>query len=635
MNNIKNKIKSIAAVALVGASVSSCSLDMLPLNDVVLENYWTNKSDVESVVASCYGGMQEGGYVSQMIAWGETRSDNVAAGPNVPANLNNMMKGSLKTTNPYCDWAAIYNVINRCNTVLYYAPIVAEEDPNYTESDLRVTIAECKALRAISYLTLIKTFKDVPFTLEPSIDDNMEYRLPQTKFEMILDSLIADIEGCKDDAPRRYSEIAYNTGKITRAAMYSILAELYLWRASDYQLPAAQQNEYYRKCIEACDWVLNYKIQQYNDNNIEDLDLTKLVDSQVWQEYGYPLLAESGGSGSSSIESAAAFISIFGTGSSFESIFELTYYNRYIATYTVNEDVGFMYGGNNSTGSSVRYLYGNENLMTQAPSSSTFNNTTLFPVNTDYRSLTAFRYTDNGSFEINKYAADPSYFSVSYRGNGTIDYSNLRSQDTRSYSQMYMNWILYRMTEIMLFRAEAEIELAGNMNKMAEAEPDDENNAEEGGEEPAASKPRKASVAVNGSSLVTAEELYDDAFNLISAIYVRANPATKTTSAAKPSRVDFKTLEDFETLLMYERQRELLFEGKRYYDLVRRARREGNTNKFITTLSSKFGEGGAAVANKMKQMDFMYMPIYKTQMQVNPNLVQNSAYADEDEIVNN
>lgn len=638
MKNIKNNIKFIAAAALVGATVSGCSLDMLPLNDVVLENYWTNKDDVESVVTSCYRGMQENGYVSDMIVWGETRSDNIAAGPDVPSALNNLMKGSLKTTNTYCDWSAMYNVINRCNTVLYYAPMVAEEDPNYTESDLKINVAEVKALRALSYLTLIKTFRDVPFTLQPSIDDDIDYRLGQTKFEVILDSLIKDIEGCKDDAPRRYSEKTYNTAKITRAAMYSLLAELYLWRASDYQLTAAQQNEYYRKCIEACDWVLNFKIQQYNENNIEDEDLTKTVDTEVWTNYGYPLLAEGGSQGLGSSQNAAAFNAIFGDGNSFESIFELTY--RYGSTTTKNTDVGYMYGGHNDSGNSVQYVCGNENLMTNYPTSQTFDNVALFPVNTDYRTVTSFHYTDNGSFDIYKYAC--SEVECSYNGNGKIEnYTQLPQSQTRSNAMMYENWIIYRMTEIMLFRAEAEIELAGNLSKDAEAEEepentDDDENASEGEGGDSAAKARKAgSVAKNGASLMTAEELYDDAFNLISAVYVRSNPATKTTSGAKPNRADFKHLADFETLLMNERQRELLFEGKRYFDLVRQSRREGNTNKFAQKLASKFGDGGAAVGIKMKQMDFMYMPILKTQIQVNPNLRQNDAYADEDEIVNN
>ena len=101
---------------------------------------------------------------------------------------------------------------------------------------------------------------------------------------------------------------------------------------------------------------------------------------------------------------------------------------------------------------------------------------------------------------------------------------------------------------------------------------------------------------------------------------------------AKPTRSKYKTHDDFEKLLMNERRREFLFEGKRYFDLVRQARREGNTSKFQAALTSKFGEASKAVIIKMVMMDFMYMPILKTQIQVNPNLTQNPAYAEEENV---
>lgn len=632
MKNIKNKIKNIAVATLIGASFASCDINLLPLNEVVLENFWTDKNDVESVVASCYEGMAGSSYITNMIVWGENRSDNIVAGPDADGALINLLKGSLKTTNNYCDWSAMYSVINRCNTVLHYAPQVAAKDPNYTPSDLKITLAEVKAIRAISYLTLIKTFKDVPFTLSPSIDDNMEYRIGQTDFNVVLDSLIADIEMCKNDAPRRYTEEIFNTGKITRVAMYSILAELYLWRASDFNLSPAEQSVYYRKCVEACDWVLNYKIEQYVNNDIRNLDLTKLVDPEVWANYGYPLLAEKIAN-----NPAAASNSIFGTGNSFESIFELTY--KYGSQINTNTALGYMYGGMPSgSTTATQKVVANDDIMTNFPTSTTYSNATLFPVSTDYRSITSFTFTENGSFDINKYAC--AKLSIDYTGAGQISYSNLPKQKYRSYDEMYPNWIIYRMTEIMLFRAEAEIELAGILSASAETPEEGDETVEgegstEGGEGASEARTRALSVAINGASLATAQELYDDAFNLIAAVYTRSNPAVKTTTSVLPVRSDLKDLSDFRTLLMNERRRELLFEGKRYFDLVRQARREGNTDKFVQALSSKFGEGGAAVAIKMKHMDFMYMPVHKRQMQVNPNLVQNSQYLDEEQIQNN
>ncbi len=77
MNKINQTIKAIVAAGVVGMGVCACSLDLLPLNEVVLENYWTNKADVESVVTSCYSAMQDGGDVRQLIVWGEKRSENV------------------------------------------------------------------------------------------------------------------------------------------------------------------------------------------------------------------------------------------------------------------------------------------------------------------------------------------------------------------------------------------------------------------------------------------------------------------------------------------------------------------------------------------------------------------------------
>jgi len=78
-----------------------------------------------------------------------------------------------------------------------------------------------------------------------------------------------------------------------------------------------------------------------------------------------------------------------------------------------------------------------------------------------------------------------------------------------------------------------------------------------------------------------------------------------------------------------------MFEGKRYYDLVRRARREGNTSHFASAVSSKFGEASKAVLIKMAMMDFMYMPYAEKQLDVNPNLKQNPAYILDEDVVKN
>lgn len=638
MKKINHQIKLMLAAALVGVGITSCSLDMLPLNDIVLENYWTNKSDVESVVNSCYASLKGSGYISDMIVWGECRSDNTDIGPDVPTPLRNLMKGSLKSTNSYCNWSAMYNVINRCNTVLYYAPQVHENDPNYTESDLAINVAECKVLRALSYFTLIKTFKDVPFSLEPSIDDNQDFKLSRTKFEVILEALINDIEEVKDDLPIEYGAATpvYNTGKVTRYAAYALLAEMYLWRASDAQLTLQEQNDYYQKCIDACNWVIEQKISQMQRNTFytwrgNTINLADNIDDNVWSQYGYPLLSEVKGNGSG-VTAPYAFNSIFSEGNSFESLFEITFH--YAGTQESNSEVVNFYGGQTSTGGAIQYLVAAKNLMTTAPDNvTTYTDNSLFSVCTDFRSAAPFHFSDN-EFTIYKYAVD----GVELKNTTPTGKFSYPEQENRVRTNLNqdINWIVYRLTEVMLFRAEAEIELAGNLNAIAaEADSDGDTDVENKNNEDTRADgdgSQEPTGGDNPTAPLNPDELYDDAFNIISAVYQRSNPAVKNMADAKPTRSKYKTHDDFEKLLMNERRREFLFEGKRYFDLVRQARREGNTNKFQAALTSKFGEASKAVIIKMAMMDFMYMPILKTQIQVNPNLTQNPAYAEEENV---
>ena len=84
-----------------------------------------------------------------------------------------------------------------------------------------------------------------------------------------------------------------------------------------------------------------------------------------------------------------------------------------------------------------------------------------------------------------------------------------------------------------------------------------------------------------------------------------------------------------------ERRREFLFEAKRYFDLVRSARRIGNTQEFRKAMASKYVDASPAVSAKMVQMDFLYMPVLKSEKKANPELEQNSCYLDEEENLKN
>ncbi|NLV38979.1 MAG: RagB/SusD family nutrient uptake outer membrane protein [Bacteroidales bacterium] len=550
----KNIIRNFS-LGLLLLTLSSCGdwLEITPLNDIVLENFWTDKTDVENVVASCYTALLGSDVVSRMLIWGELRSDNMVQGQGIPDAENEILRANILQTNPYTNWTCFYNVINRCNTVLYYAPMVAQKDPNFNESSLKAIEAEAKALRALCYFYLMRTFRDVPYASEPSVDDNQRYDLAPTPFDELLQILIQDLEGCKDYAIKAYGNKAYNTGRITRDAIHALLADLYLW------------DQDYDNCIRYCDLVIQSKREQYNELN---KDKEELASNE------YPLIeAETPGSS----VTGNSYNQVFGTGNSTESIFELYFLespgrltNTTVSRYygSVNAQRGYLgapdFIGRDRNGGSNVFLYGNEVFAKK-----------------DVRSREYIGRSSGGVFPITKYA----YRSVSNE-NGVY-----RSTD-------FANWIIYRLSDVMLMKAEA---LTNMISETAE-------------EDTASSEAAQAKILLSQS------------FELVRAVYNRSNPEAGRDSL---NYTNYSSKDNMNALILAERQRELMFEGKRWFDLVRMARREGNNAKLVDMVISKYTENQSTIRTKMMSVDALYFPYNEEELKVNSYLKQNPVYITE------
>ena len=201
---IKNIIYSAFGMFCATATLSSCSdfLEIEPQNEIILEKFWNEKADVDAIIAGCYSNMQSDNMLIRMMIWGEFRSDNITRGQHLDkdVNIENILKENLLATNYYTTWDQFYNIINRCNTVIKYAPGVAAKDPAFSESELKADIAEVSALRDLCYFYLIRTFRNVPYSTEAFTDDDQTMDLPASSLDEILDKLIADLESVKEDA---------------------------------------------------------------------------------------------------------------------------------------------------------------------------------------------------------------------------------------------------------------------------------------------------------------------------------------------------------------------------------------------------------------------------------------------------
>ena len=513
---------------------------------------------MNSVLNSCYAALESNDCINRMVVWGELRSDNMTNGSGTGHALQQILKENILETNAYTKWQCFYEVINQCNTVIHYAPGVNAIDPNFTDSELDATIAEATTLRALCYFYLIRTFRDVPYVTSPSIDDSQNYQVAATPFETVLESIIVDVEAVKEDAVRSYGEESVeNTCRITRWACYALLADLYLWKG-DWQ-----------KCIDCCDMVINQKIKEY-EKEYEENPTTMTVELYDI----YPLISESL---SNSNYAGNAYTEIFGAGNSFESIFELNFVN--------NQSVA------NNTVSS---FYGSSSNKTGQIGAPTFLYSDAYAGLNDYFTKTDCRYLENMSESNNKiYISKYVNQSVSFRTSTTTGAAPTVNGEVRS--SAYANWIIYRLTDVMLMRAEAEIALAGNV--------------EEG-------------------MTLTEEQLqhYHNAFLCISAVWKRANNK-RTSSTGLLEFDEYATSRlAMEELLFAERQRELMFEGKRWFDLVRISRREGENTRLINKVLPKFQENTSAIRIKLSTQDVLYWPYNRDELKQNPLLIQNPAY---------
>ena len=574
----KNYYKIISAVCAI-CSFTSCA-DFLEIKDqreIILEDFWNEKADVETVVTGCYSALQEADARKRMMIWGEFRSDNIMSGNNINSdgNLYNILKENITAKNSYTTWVNFYDVINRCNTVLKYAPDVAAKDPAYTEGDLKANIAEVVALRSLCYFYLIRTFRDVPFSREAFTDDDQKMDLPATPFKEVLNNIINDLESVKNDAVKRYPETKdrYQTGRITQDAINAMLCEMYLW-AEDYD-----------NCIKYADIVIaskkayakeyDKKYRRTGSNN------EALIEKRL---NGFPLIYDNLQGTTFGTPYRTIFTDTDREFAAREVIFELNYDSSPASSgMPANSAVSSFYGNERSevglvTGSS--YIDGE----TQEPTAKELFEMDKKNLNDSRRYLNYNTSTKS----IVKLASQRISIDMSTPSTPRVSLSLYADNENSSH------WVIYRLSDIMLLKAEA---LCLKMKDGTDTE----------------------DIAYNAPYM-------NEAFNLVNAIMKRSicKATLIDTDTIKPADYASKTL--MTELVKRERRRELMFEGKRWYDLVRYAMRSGNTDEVISAVGKRDDVNSQFAQNFFKKMDAIFWPYNYEELKVNHNLVQNPSF---------
>jgi hypothetical protein len=520
--------------------------------------------------------------ISRLIVWGGLRSEELLPVSNVTGSLvEDLTEMNLANTQPdnvFARWAAFYHVINNCNLVLTRAESVMYEDPSYTEGDYLSDCSQMLALRALCYFYLVRNFRDVPYVTEAFMNSSQNRNIPQSAPDSVLTACINDLKTAEANA---LSASAYNdwrrVGYMTRDAIQALLADIYLWRAS-----VMHSNADYQACIDYCDKVIASKKGQH------------LFTGGEREEKDYYLA-----------EGQRMFRELFVEQNAEESIFELQFSG---SDYNNQGNISLCqyYAHYNNGG--APYLYASSIFANQGTVYTTITGATGI---LDWRGLnntynTSVTVGSYDGLELRKYVSDGTDGS----------YNNIKAtsyvKKTRPYNAQYQqNFIIYRLTDVMLMKAEA-------LTALAAADDDPQ---------------------------------LRQAFNLVQAVNSRSKSIESSNDSIHWAGFN-SGITTMEELVMNERLRELAFEGKRWYDLMRYNYRHVDGVDYTKTLADLADRGvadvanynsnammklavrklsnGDAVAAKMSTEPKLYLPIPQADMNVCPVLRQNPAYGTND-----
>ncbi|WP_025762193.1 RagB/SusD family nutrient uptake outer membrane protein [Dyadobacter tibetensis] len=228
----KINFSKIALIIALGFASNACKDNFLeqPALGALSDAQLKTKAGVENVLVGAYAALDGNGvgaasawdaapdnWIYGSIAGGDAKKGSDGADQ---AGINSIMAYSVSPSNGFFNskWKAVYEGINRANTVLRLAPQI---ETNVSEADIKGYQAQARFLRGHYYFELKKMFNMVPW-----IDENTEDPAAVPNDKDIWPNIEADFQFAMDNLPATQSEV----GRVNKWAAASYLGKTYLYQ---------------------------------------------------------------------------------------------------------------------------------------------------------------------------------------------------------------------------------------------------------------------------------------------------------------------------------------------------------------------------------------------------------------------
>lgn len=315
-------MKKIFSVALLAASVaafSSCSdfLDQKSKSEISNSGVYSSAYYTGLRINKIYGGLTQDRTYSQDLAivWNLNSDVELVDGLGDDATNTGSERGNMNyNMNPGWSkisgvWDAIYGVIEDANDAIegINNSSLLVNGTATEKTQMQRYLGEALTLRALCYFDLVRFFGDVPFKVESSKSDLSNAYLHKTDRDVIMDSLMNDLDKAVEYLPWADEDADYTTEHVTKGYAHGLLAQIALTRAgyaireqakegyetaeyTDATYPtqrpdAAKRDELYKRALTHLSAVITDGTHQLNPSFADEWDkINKLTLDKTYHE---------------------------------------------------------------------------------------------------------------------------------------------------------------------------------------------------------------------------------------------------------------------------------------------------------------------------------------------------------------